>query len=136
MTAPLARLLEGVAGHVTPYDTRYFSEEDARHRLLRQFEVASLEGFGCAHLPLAIRPQVPSWPMYRTHKRVYSQQLNALETYFTNGFMTLDPYTRRNLELFETGRGGSVKAHCSGSWTNTHSYGRPLTPTLDRSAAT
>ncbi|GER89157.1 hypothetical protein KDW_33190 [Dictyobacter vulcani] len=37
------------------------------------------------------------------------QQLNALETYFTDGFMTLDPYTRRNLELFETGRGGSVK---------------------------
>src|SRR5207248_1886069 len=28
-TAPLAKLLTGVAGHVTPYDARYFSEEDA-----------------------------------------------------------------------------------------------------------
>jgi DNA mismatch repair protein MutS len=37
------------------------------------------------------------------------QQLTALETYYTNNFMTLDPYTRRNLELFETGRNGSVK---------------------------
>jgi DNA mismatch repair protein MutS len=53
--APLAKLLSGVAGHVTPYDARYFSTEDARHRLLTHFEVASLEGFGCAHLPLAIR---------------------------------------------------------------------------------
>src|SRR5437763_11663409 len=53
--APLMRLLTGVAEHVTPYDARYFSEDDARHRLLTHFEVASLEGFGCTHLPLAIR---------------------------------------------------------------------------------
>ena len=26
--APLARLLTGIAGHVTPYDARYFVEED------------------------------------------------------------------------------------------------------------
>ena len=32
--APLARLLTGIAGHVTPYDARYFVEEDASHRLL------------------------------------------------------------------------------------------------------
>src|SRR5439155_27024197 len=41
--APLAKLLESVAGHVTPYDARYFAEDDARHRLLTQFGVASLE---------------------------------------------------------------------------------------------
>jgi DNA mismatch repair protein MutS len=38
--APLARLLTGIAGHVTPYDARYFSEDDARHRLLSHFEVS------------------------------------------------------------------------------------------------
>ena len=107
--APLARLLEGVASHVTPYDTRYFNEDDARHRLLRQFEVASLEGFGCAHLPLAIRAAGAVLAYIQETQKGLLQQLNALETYFTNGFMTLDPYTRRNLELFETGRGGSVK---------------------------
>lgn len=107
--APLARLMEGVAGHVTPYDTRYFSEDDARHRLLRQFQVASLEGFGCAHLPLAIRASGAILAYIQETQKGLLQQLNALETYFTNGFMTLDPYTRRNLELFETGRGGSVK---------------------------
>ncbi|GAC1497441.1 MAG: DNA mismatch repair protein MutS [Ktedonobacteraceae bacterium] len=107
--APLATILEGVAGHVTPYDTRYFNEDDARHRLLRQFNVASLEGFGCAHLPLAIRAAGAVLAYVQDTQKGLLQQLTALETYFTNSFMTLDPYTRRNLELFETGRGSAVK---------------------------
>ncbi len=107
--APLAKLLDKVAGHVTPYDARYFNEDDARHRLLRQFNVASLEGFGCAHLPLAIRAAGAVLAYVQDTQKGLLQQLTQLETYFTNGFMTLDPYTRRNLELFETGRGSSVK---------------------------
>ncbi len=107
--APLARMLDKVAGHVTPYDARYFNEDDARHRLLRQFNVASLEGFGCAHLPLAIRAAGAVLAYVQDTQKGLLQQLTELETYFTNGFMTLDPYTRRNLELFETGRGSSVK---------------------------
>ncbi len=108
-SAPLAKLLEGVAGHVTPYDSRYFSEDDARHRLLKQFNVASLEAFGCSHLPLAIRAAGAVLAYVQETQKGLLQQLTALETYSTNGYMTLDPYTRRNLELFETGRGGSVK---------------------------
>ncbi|BCL80408.1 DNA mismatch repair protein MutS [Ktedonobacteria bacterium brp13] len=107
--APLAKQLEGIAGHVTPYDSRYFSEDDARHRLLKQFNVASLEGFGCAQLPLAIRAAGAVLAYVQETQKGLLQQLNGLETYFTNSFMTLDHYTRRNLELFETGRGGSVK---------------------------
>jgi DNA mismatch repair protein MutS len=107
--APLAKLLEGSAGHVTPYDSRYFSEDDARRRLLTQFGVASLEGFGCAQLPLAIRAAGAVLAYVQETQKGLLQQLTALETYSTSGFMTLDPYTRRNLELFETGRNGSVK---------------------------
>ena len=107
--APLAKMLDKVTGHVTPYDARYFNEDDARHRLLRQFDVASLEGFGCAHLPLAIRAAGAVLAYVQDTQKGLLQQLTQLETYFTNGFMTLDPYTRRNLELFETGRGSSVK---------------------------
>ncbi len=108
-TAPLAKTLEGVAGHVTPYDTRYFNLDDARHRLLQQFHVASLESFGCAHLPLAIRAAGAVLAYIQETQRGLLQQLNALETYSASGFMTLDAYTRRNLELFETGRSGSTK---------------------------
>jgi DNA mismatch repair protein MutS len=107
--APLAKLLTGIAGHVTPYDARYFSEDDARHRLLAHFEVASLEGFGCAHLPLAIRAAGAVLAYLQETQRGLLHQLTSLETYFTSTFMTLDPYTRRNLELFESGRSGSVK---------------------------
>jgi len=107
--APLTKLLEGIAGHVTPYDARYFSEDDARHRLLKQFNVASLEGFGCDRLPLAIRAAGAVLAYVQETQKGLLQQLTALETYATSGFMTLDPYTRRNLELFETGRSGSVK---------------------------
>src|SRR5215467_1403900 len=107
--APLSRLLTGIAGHVTPYDARYFAEEDARRRLLTHFEVASLEGFGCAHLPLAVRAAGAVLAYLQEAQRGLLSQLTALETYYTSSFMTLDPYTRRNLELFESGRSGSVK---------------------------
>jgi DNA mismatch repair protein MutS len=107
--APLVKVLTNHAGHVTPYDARYFSEDDARHRLLTQFGVTSLEGFGCAHLPLAIRAAGAVLAYVQETQKGLLQQLTSLETYYTNNFMTLDPYTRRNLELFESGRGGSVK---------------------------
>lgn len=108
-SAPLVRLLTGVAGHVTPYDARYFAEDDARHRLLSHFEVASLEGFGCAHLPLAIRAAGAVLAYLQETQKGLLRQLTALETYFVSEFMTLDAHTRRNLELFESGRSGSVK---------------------------
>ena len=107
--APLAKLLTGIAGHVTPYDARYFAEDDARHRLLAHFEVTSLEGFGCSHLPLAIRAAGSVLAYLQETQRGLLSQLTALETYYTSSFMTLDPHTRRNLELFESGRSGSVK---------------------------
>jgi DNA mismatch repair protein MutS len=107
--APLVKVLTSHAGHVTPYDARYFSEDDAKHRLLTQFGVTSLEGFGCAHLPLAIRAAGAVLAYVQETQKGLLQQLTSLETYHTNNFMTLDPYTRRNLELFESGRNGSVK---------------------------
>ncbi len=107
--APLTKLLTSHAGHVTPYDSRYFSEDDARHRLLTQFNIASLEAFGCAHLPLAIRAAGAILAYVQETQKGLLQQLVSLETYSTQGFMTLDPHTRRNLELFESGRSGSVK---------------------------
>ncbi|HEU0001403.1 MAG TPA: DNA mismatch repair protein MutS [Ktedonobacteraceae bacterium] len=108
-TSPLMKALTGIAGHVTPYDSRYFSEDDARHRLLTHFDVASLEGFGCASLPLAIRAAGAVLAYVQETQKGILRQLTALETYYTNAYMTLDPHTRRNLELFESGRTASVK---------------------------
>ena len=87
-------LLTGHAGHVTPYDSRYFSEDDARHRLLTQFNIASLEAFGCAHLPLAIRAAGAILAYVQETQKGLLQQLIALETYSTHWlYDARPPYT-------------------------------------------
>jgi DNA mismatch repair protein MutS len=105
----LPRWAEGIresVRHITPYEARYFQEESARERLLRHFEVASLEGFGCAHLPLAIRAAGALLAYVEETQRGVLEHLTSLETYSTERFMVLDPHTRRNLELFQSGRNG------------------------------
>jgi len=99
---------------ITPYEPRAFREEVARTRLLEHFEVATLEAFGCAGLPLAVRAAGAALAYLRETQRGSLAQITALETYSTSGFMTLDAHTRRNLELFESGRSGDVRGSLLG----------------------
>jgi DNA mismatch repair protein MutS len=99
---------------VTSWDARYFREDMARERLLEHFHVASLEPFGCARLPLAIRAAGAILAYLQETQRGALPQITGLETYTATGFMTLDAHTRRNLELFESGRGGGVKGSLLG----------------------
>ena len=98
-----------IATVVTPFAARAFREETARTCLHEQFGVVSLEGFGCAHLPMAVRAAGAIVAYLRETQHGKLAHLTALETYTTAGFMALDTYTRRNLELFESGRGGGVR---------------------------
>lgn len=94
---------------ITAYDPRAFRLETARTCLLEHFEVATLEAFGCEGSPLAIRAAGAVIAYLRETQRGALAHFSALETYSTGGFMALDAHTRRNLELFESGRGGNVK---------------------------
>ncbi len=94
---------------ITPYDARHFREDIARERLLECFHVASLEAFGCEGLPLATRAAGAIIAYLNETQRGALAQITGLETYSVSGFMTLDAHTRRNLELFESGRGGGAK---------------------------
>src|SRR5260221_4575980 len=94
---------------VTAFAARAFREDVARGALQEQLGVVSLEGFGCEHLPLAVRAAGAVVAYLRETQRGALTQLTALETYSTTGFMALDTYTRRNLELFESGRSSGVK---------------------------
>src|SRR5690348_8677588 len=109
----LAARLTGLDGRlstvVTPFDARNFREDVARERLREQFGVTSLEAFGCERLPLAVRAAGAVIAYLREVQRDSLPQITALETYSASGFMTLDAHTRRNLELFESGRSGGVK---------------------------
>ncbi len=94
---------------VTRLGSAVFAPSAARRRILDHFGVRSLDAFGCEGLELATTAAgVVIEYLKRTHK-VVLPQLTSLRTYSTDSFMTLDPQTRRNLELFEGGRWGSRK---------------------------
>src|SRR5207302_7299486 len=95
----------GQAPHVTKTDGHTWALDTARQRLLRHFSVASLESYGCARLPLAIRAAGALLAYIEDTNRAALQQLNRLVTYSTEQYMTLDPQTRRNLELVESSGG-------------------------------
>lgn len=88
--------------------------EAARQILLEHFQVAALEGFGLSALPLATRAAAAIIRYLQDNQKAALAQLTALKTYSTRAFMTLDPATRRNLELTQTIRSGAVKGSLLG----------------------
>jgi len=92
---------------VTPLEEQWFELEASRQLLLDHFGAASLEGYGCAHLPLAIRAAGSILYYLQQTQKGALEQLQRLSTYSTQSFMLLDAQTRRNLELFASGRGAS-----------------------------
>jgi len=95
--------------HLTPYDPWRFELETARRALLDHFGVATLEGFGIASWPAAIRAAGALIQYLQETQPAALKQLTHLHAYSTAAFMTLDPATRRNLELNETTRGRTTK---------------------------
>jgi DNA mismatch repair protein MutS len=94
---------------VTPYDSRAFQVETARMRLLEHFEVATLEAFGCQSLPLAVSAAGAILAYLQETQQSALAHFTSLESYNITGFMALDAHTRRNLELFESGRSGNPR---------------------------
>ncbi|MBT9163127.1 MAG: DNA mismatch repair protein MutS [Chloroflexi bacterium] len=90
----------------TSIDERWFELETARRTLLDHFQVASLEGYGCAHLPLAIQAAGAIIHYLTETQKAALSQLPKLSTYSTGSFMVLDAPTRRNLELFQPSGSG------------------------------
>ncbi len=93
---------------VTESERWPFELETARQALLDQFEVRSLDGFGVSGLPLAMRAAGGLLHYLAETQRARLGQLSNLRSYSTQQFMMLDPATRRNLELTETIRQGTV----------------------------
>ena len=88
----------------TPIDEQWFEMETARQLLLEHFGASTLEGYGCANLPLAVKAAGAILHYLGETQKGALGQLTRLATYSTESFMTLDPQTRRNLELFQTFR--------------------------------
>ena len=88
--------------------------DSARQTLLDHFHVAALDGFGVGGLPLATRAAGAIVQYLQDNQKAALAQLTTLKTYSTQAFMTLDPATRRNLELTQTIRSGAVKGSLLG----------------------
>jgi DNA mismatch repair protein MutS len=98
-----AWLPEGTARSRT--DAWRWTVDRAAESLRRHFTVESLEGFGCAAKPLATRAAGGLLQYLQETQLQGLNQITTLITYSTDGFMTLDAQTRRNLELHESARG-------------------------------
>ncbi len=99
---------------ISKYDSWRFELGNARQALLDHFDVASLAGYGCEGLPLAVRAAGAIVQYLRETQKAALAQLSDLRTYSTSEFMTLDASTRRSLELTRTIRTGAVKGSLLG----------------------
>lgn len=80
--------------------------DQATRKLSEVFHVSSLSGFGCADKPAAITA-ASMIVAYAEKNHVSLAHLQGLSTYSVDGFMRLDPATRRSLELTQNLADGS-----------------------------
>ena len=102
----------GLTASVTRLDDYWFELEVARQTLLDHFGVATLDGYGCVDLSLAISAAGSIIRYIEETQKGVLGQLTQLSTYSTSSYMALDVNTQSNLELFRAGRlrtaGGSL----------------------------
>jgi DNA mismatch repair protein MutS len=94
---------------VTRLDDYDFDLESTTRTLLSHFGTASLDGFGCGNLPLAIRAAGSIIHYLQETQKAALGQLAALATYSTDSFMALDMQTQNNLELFRSSHAGRAE---------------------------
>jgi len=105
-----------------------FTLIEAGQRLKDTFQVSSLEGMGCADLPLGVRAAGGLLEYVEDTQKAYQVSLQPLRTYSLADYLILDHQTRRNLEITQTIRDGTF--HGSLLWaldrTSTAMGGRAL----------
>ena len=84
-----------------------FTLVEASQRLKDTFRVSSLEGMGCANLPLAVRAAGGLLEYVEDTQKAYQVPLQPLRTYSLADYLILDDRSRRNLEITQTVRDGT-----------------------------
>lgn len=106
--------LAGLPFPLSPYPAWRFDFETARQAVMDHFSVGSLDGFGLGSLALAVRAAGATLAYVRETQLGAADQLVNLTTYSTAQYMALDAPTRRNLELTQGTRSGSVEGSLLG----------------------
>ncbi len=98
----------GLKASLTRLEDYWFELDVATQALLKHFGVSTLDGYGCGHLPLAVRAAGAIIHYLEETQKGVLGQLSHLTTYTTDSFMALDVQTQRNLELFQSSRSGTA----------------------------
>ncbi len=104
----LTKELEAV---VSKLDKKSFDYEAAETRLLKQFKLKSLDGFGIKKddeelsFKNGVRAAGAIFAYLDETQQAAMSNFDGIKTYTTNEFMLLDASTRRNLELVKTTNG-------------------------------
>jgi DNA mismatch repair protein MutS len=102
-------LPESLPGHLTSWPAWRFESGRCQEELLNHFEVASLDGYGLRGYTIGMRAAGAILQYLNETQPAALKLLTGLSTYSLSEFMTLDAATRRNLELTESLRGGTIK---------------------------
>ena len=86
-----------------------FDFDTARQRLLDHFHTLSLDGFGCEHLPMAIRAAGALIHYIHETQMQDIDHIKAIHTYLVTDYMILDADAQRNLELTRSLRDNSTR---------------------------
>ncbi|MBD2150820.1 DNA mismatch repair protein MutS [Pseudanabaena sp. FACHB-1277] len=105
LPAPYDRLPDSFC--YTPRSQSAFALAEAKQRIFDTFRVKSLEGFGCAALPLAIRAAGGILEYLESTQKSVKMPLQGISTYAIADYLILDSQTRRNLEITQTVRDGT-----------------------------
>ncbi len=92
----------GQIDHALDYDSYAFLPEHATFTLCEHFQVKSLDGFGCAHMPEAIAAAGAIVHYLKHQLRRKIDHLRALKCDAPSDYVLLDVATQTNLELVES----------------------------------
>lgn len=95
--------------HLTPIVDWVIDFASAQQTILNHFGARSLESYGLDDKPNAVAAAGAILHYLRQTQRGSLAQLTSIRPYSTDGYMVLDGFTRRSLELTETTRGRTAK---------------------------
>ncbi len=107
--------------HLSSAQDWIFEQDGAAQLLADHFRVSTLAGYGLASQTAAIAAAGGVLQYLRTTQKQSLEQLTTIRAYSTESFMVLDQFTRRNLELVETIRGGAKRGSLLGLLDRTES---------------
>lgn len=103
------KLLPSFQGMLTDFEDWIFSEDYTLEQIRSHFQISTVKGFGIEDLPLGKRTAGVILHYLRENYQQELPHITGISRRPDNRFISLDSATIRNLELFESIRGGGME---------------------------